>query len=432
MITRLLISIFLSSCLPWHACADQLVNGPMVGHVSSDSVRIWARAGESGTWTLTLRSGDHVLTGTNEADSRDDHCFVIEVGGLRPDTEYAYELTGPDGRSFTLPSQTVRTAPSDSTTRPIRIAFGSCAREDDHTSRTWALLKKQDPDLVVLLGDTPYIDTTDLQKQRSRRNVFNGFDPKQAVSVNTPTYFTWDDHDFGRNDTDGTMPGKSVSRKAFIEYTANPGYGDGTEGIYTSFRHGPVEIFLLDTRYFARTEESGFKDGAPSLLGSKQWDWLRKSLSDSTAPFKVIASGMIFNDAVRPLKTDFWGAYPHERDALFSFIGENRIEGVILVAGDIHRSRVVIHDSADLVGYPLTELITSPMHSSVIESANAFHPGLVKDMGEPRSHLVLELDCTGDSPVAIARFMQDPKGVLFRHEVDLPAPGARKEPAASP
>ena len=141
---------------------------------------------------------------------------------------------------------------------------------------------------------------------------------------------------------------------------------------------------------------------------------------------------MIFNDAVRPLKTDFWGAYPHERDALFSFIGENRIEGVILVAGDIHRSRVVIHDSADLVGYPLTELITSPMHSSVIESANAFHPGLVKDMGEPRSHLVLELDCTGDSPVAIARFMQDPKGVLFRHEVDLPAPGARKEPAASP
>ena len=59
---------------------------------------------------------------------------------------------------------------------------------------------------------------------------------------------------------------------------------------------------------------------------------------------------MIWNGAVRPNKPDHWEAYAHERDALFRFLGENDIEGVVLVGGDIHRTRVVRHATEASVG----------------------------------------------------------------------------------
>ena len=36
------------------------------------------------------------------------------------------------------------------------------------------------------------------------------------------------------------------------------------------------------------------------------------------------------------------------------------------MGGDIHRPRAIEHDTAATVGYPLLELISSPMHERVI------------------------------------------------------------------
>ena len=66
-----------------------------------------------------------------------------------------------------------------------------------------------------LLGDTPYIDTTDLKVQRRRYREFSAEVPAFADLVaHTPVYGTWDDHDFGRNDTDGNLEGKANSRQS--------------------------------------------------------------------------------------------------------------------------------------------------------------------------------------------------------------------------
>jgi alkaline phosphatase D len=95
---------------------------------------------------------------------------------------------------------------------------------------------------------------------------------------------------------------------------------------------------------------------------------------------------MVWNGAVRPGKDDHWGAYPAEFGGLCHFLGAESIEGVVLLGGDIHRSRVVVHATAERVGYDLPELISSPMHGRVIESANVPHPGLRFDSGE--GHIV--------------------------------------------
>ena len=43
----------------------------------------------------------------------------------------------------------------------------------------------------------------------------------------------------------------------------------------------------------------------------------------------------------------------------------------MLVAGDIHRSRVILHSTSDLAGSDLLELITSPMHAEVMTASLA-------------------------------------------------------------
>ena len=69
-----------------------------------------------------------------------------------------------------------------------------------------------------------------------------------------------------------------------------------------------------------------------------------------------------------PGKQDQWGTYAHEREALFRFIGSESISGVVLVGGDVHRTRVISHLSVKTAGYRTPELTTSPVHSSVIET----------------------------------------------------------------
>ncbi|MBP85894.1 MAG: hypothetical protein CMJ64_04120 [Planctomycetaceae bacterium] len=382
-----------------------ITHGPFVGHITSTSVMVWARCSKPGKYHLSARSdgGGEVQT---EAQSSAEHdgCVVWRLESLRPATRYQYTIEsegenpveGDDYYFTSAPTQGLAT---------VRLGFASCAREDEGSAAAWRQMRVADPHAVVLLGDTPYIDSTDLAVQRGRHGEFVAAAGFKELVRNRSLYATWDDHDFGSNDTDGNLKGKENSRRAFIEYRANPSYGDGKVGIYTKFRRGGVEVFLLDTRFFAATQPSPFDKDRPTLLGAEQWKWLRRELKASTAPFKVLACGMIWNGAVRPGKKDHWGTYPHERDALFEFIGNEKITGVVLVGGDIHRTRVLRYETTKQAGYDIPELITSPTHDGVINNANVPHPALVHDSGEPNTFLLMTVDTNNDPATLSAKFL---------------------------
>ncbi len=398
---------------------SNITHGPFVGHVTPTTAKVWARCKKLGSHRCTL---EDTTTGAREiakatVTEENDRCVVWNFKNLAPNHTYRYlieheGLALNEGQPYQL-----KTAPSEATASKVTIAFGSCAREDAGTARTWARLVQLQPDAMVLLGDTPYIDTTDLAVQRRRYREFAAQAEMARLFQSTPMYGTWDDHDFGRNDTDGRLPGKERSRRAFIEYRANPSYGNGKEGIYSSFRRGGLEVFLLDARYFAGVEQSPVDKNQRTLLGKDQWRWLKKSLKASTAPFKVLATGMIWNGAVRPGKQDHWMTYPLEREKLFRFLGQEGITGVVLVGGDIHRTRVVRHATSDVVGYDLTELITSPMHDGIIETANAPHPGLLFDAGEPHTFLLLTAN-TQRTPNRLECQFQNATGDIM-HELQI-------------
>jgi alkaline phosphatase D len=408
-----------------------VTHGPIVGHVDHKTVRVWARFARAGVFRLVLFDADMKYAGNvaREAKAENDYCVTFEADWLYTGRTYHYGISDEEQIFLIDDGLTFRTAPGPDEPSDISIAFGSCAHDRRFPAQpVWTRIVESEARLFISLGDTPYIDSTDLEVQRRRYREFYSVPEIRAALRRLPYIGTWDDHDFGKNNVDGNLPGKENARQAFIEYHANPSYGDGQkEGVYTSFRYGPVEVFLLDTRWFAATESSPFDNTKPTLLGRKQWAWLLGALRASTAPFKLIACGMIWNGAVRPDKPDHWMSYPHERAALFRYIGQHRIPGVVLIGGDIHRSRAIRHPSSELAGYDLYEFITSPLANRVIAAADVPIDGLLHDVGEEQTFLLLSVDTVGPDGLLRADCIDHAGKVHFT--VDLHASDLRAPPA---
>jgi len=407
--------------------AEEGATGPMVGHVSVTTASVWYRPVKEGTYTIEVRNGagKTVVTASETSAAENDRTLTWRVEGLNPDELYRYRIMEQGVKKpIDLGSSCqFTTAPRDDAKTKVVLAFGSCAR--NQSLALWTQMGDHGAQGLVMLGDTPYIDSTNLSVQRQKHRGFLAVPELAALVRKTPVWGTWDDHDFGRNDSDGRLKGKKNSRRAFLEYRANESYGHDGEGIYTSFRRGAVEVILLDTRWFARTEPSPVEPDKPTLLGKRQWEWLQEALKKSTAPFKIVACGMIWDDKKNG-ESDDWGTYAHERKALFDFIGKEKISGVLLIGGDIHCSRLLRYQTEAQTGYPIYQCIVSPIHDSTIASLNVAHPDLVRGEAIPHVWLRLEVDSTVNPPSLVARWMQM-KGMkmwnLSLTESDLKAKG---------
>jgi len=398
--------------------APTLTHGPLRGHCDTTSIHVWARADAAGDFTLHLaRVADGEET-TAKASATAEHDFTLHfcATDLQPGAAYEHWIT--HGDRIVHPrggAPLVTAAPEENS---ARIAFGSCAHDKAFREQAiWGQLLARAPQGLVLLGDTPYIDTGDVSGRRRRYREFLGFGPVRATLAAIPTWTTWDDHDYAVNDQFGAVKAGETARPTFVDYHAHASYGDGERGIYTSFRRGPLEVFLLDARTFADREESPLAPGARSLLGRTQIEWLQRGLLASKATFRVLATGMVWNGGVRPGKKDCWGNWREERDALLRWIGSQRIHGLVLVAGDVHRTRVVLHPTADLCGYDVPELITSPLAGNVLASNKQDVPGLVFDAGEGESCLLLS--ATGGDRASLRATFIAGDGREFHHR-DMP------------
>ena len=399
----------------WNGLQSQ---GPLLGHVSDHSAIIWARVPVSGTYGLEVlipsdgATAQRVLAVARESE---DWCLRWEVSGLKASSDYLYRIRRGSEILWEGDDYSFETAPKPDQPVQVTLAFGSCASSE--SSSIWTRMKDEGADGVVLLGDTPYIDVTDLDRVRDAYRRFSSVPPLAETLRSIPFWGTWDDHDFGRNNSDGTLPGKENSRRGFMNYRPNPTFGHDDQGIYTKFRYGPIEVFLLDTRWFSRTEKSWADPNKPTLLGKRQWEWLKAGLLASDATFRILACGMIWDDK-KNTESDDWGTYMHERQALQSWLGDNRVEGVVLIGGDIHVSRLLKYDTVEQVGYPIYQFITSPMHGSVIPSLNVPHPALIQSAEEPYVFLKLNVDTTVTPATLQAVWMNRDGKVIFDANID--------------
>jgi alkaline phosphatase D len=339
------------------------LQGPMVGAPTSNSIRVWVRT--SGTFDVVLEVatrrdfGDVRVSAPMQSNPGNDFCVVPVVDDLSPGTRYFYrfKFDGVLDRYQPLPHQ-ARTAPRGR--EAFRAAFGSCARlQIDTEQRIFSVAQALEPDLMFFLGDNIYADSVEpaaiADLYRRQREI----ERMKPFIRNTGCLAIWDDHDFAINDSDRTNPIREQSLALFKNYWANPSYGlPGTPGIFFKYVYGGVDFFFLDGRY-NRDPASAPDVAGKTMLGAEQKAWLKDELRASRAPFKVLISGGGFSKAERG--GDSWAVYTHERDEIFDFIRDRRVEGVFGISGDSHMGELNCVPRSEQGAYDFYDFCSSPL-----------------------------------------------------------------------
>ena len=206
---------------------------------------------------------------------------------------------------------------------------------------------KLKPDLMLWVGDNIYADAKTPKALKGHYDKLAkkiGFKQVRAIE----TMATWDDHDYGLNNSGAENPIKKESKEIFSKFWGLPDHVKGREGIYHSRIYGKgekaVQIIMLDCRY-SKTNKA--------MLSEEQWEWLGKEL-DKPAVFRVIVSGQ---QVILPKKTRFetWTKIGDEQKRLYDLIKEKKAEGVVFVTGDQHYAESLKQPKA--LGYDAWEFM---------------------------------------------------------------------------
>lgn len=394
-----------------------LLHGPMLGNVTSTGAQFWVRTRTEIPVQIQLHSIDGkrpaILSSSVTPTAEKDYTAIISVDGLTPDTPYRYGVLV-DGREVPLqPLPEFRTAMRSGTKTRFHVGFGGGANYRPENERMWDTVRSYSPRAFLFLGDNTYFNIPDVPAHQRYFFYRRHSRPEyRRMIASTAMYAIYDDHDFGGNDSLGgpeidSPPWKrNVTLKTFSENFLNPYYGGGQEnpGCWTDFSIGDVDFFLLDGRYY-RTDP---QIAQPSMLGPVQKKWLLNKLQRSTATFKIIASPVPWAFGTKPGSQnsatlgsvagyqDTWEGFKDEREEIFGFIEQNRIEGVYLISADRHRSDAWKIEREN--GYDLYEANTSHL------TKNGSHPLMPKAIfshrGKPMFGL-LTFDLTKPDPEII-------------------------------
>jgi alkaline phosphatase D len=394
--------------------AVELLHGPMLGCVTDSSAKFWVRTANAVPVQVSiceLKKSDTLIKSTVRTDRNKDYTAVIAVQGLKPDTTYWYTLMVNNVASSI--KWQFRTFPAFGAKSKFQIGFGGGAGYTPQYERMWKTIAAHNLTAFLFLGDNVYIDNptrTAVQQycyyRRQSRPEFRDF------TAATPIYAIWDDHDFTTNDSGGGPEIRQPEWKipvwhTFINNWNNPYYGGGSEdepGCWFDFSIGDVDFFMLDGRYYRMKP----KLKNPSMLGNAQKKWLFKKLKASTATFKVLASPVPWAFGAKPGSRDPWQGYKQEREEIFSFLEANRINGVILISADRHRSDIWKIERPN--GYALYEFESSKLTNI---HTHKLMPGALFGYNKKCSFGSLSFDTTIPEPHVTYRIISIDNEVIY-------------------
>ena len=363
--------------------AQDLINsGPMVGYSTMQEVLLWVQTEERANVHFEYYeiNNPKVKFSTNKIETEKKNGYVAKLiaDQVIPGKKYKYEVYINNykiERKYAMEFQTQelwkwRTDPPD-----VKFIIGSCSYINepkfDRPGKPYGSnfeifnsINKKNPDFMLWLGDNTYLREPDWNSRTGfikRYSHTRAFPELQPLLASTHHYATWDDHDYGPNNSDGSFWLKETASEIFKLFWGNPNYDvTGKGGITGFFQWSDLDFFLLDNRYH-RTANNNLT-GNRQMLGKDQIDWLINALSFSQASFKFIAVGgqVISNGAVY----ENYATYPDERKYLLDKIREAKIEGVIFLDGDRHHTILSKMQETKNV-YPLYDLTCSSLTAGV-------------------------------------------------------------------
>lgn len=416
--------------------------GVASGDPDATSVILWTRLAPDPTaigggiyinttvgWEIATDVGfsSVVQSGSSPALVVDGHSVHVTVNNLSPNTYYYYRFSYAGqysriGRTKTFPVGPVSRA---------RFAFISCQKINVGEYAAFKNMLAHNLDFVVHLGDYIYETSsssawpTNLQKNpvdlasyRGRYMLYRGDRNLRKLHARVPWIMTWDDHEFKNNyDANSiTAQWRRDSYKAYYEsmplrLPAGLPADFKDLRIYRGFKYGDlIDMMVLDTRQYrsdppkcntilangVTVPEAGITVGggscfttdryapARSMLGATQKQWLKNSLSASSASWKTIANQQIMADTLTALlpapaattlaadpalgSEGTWQGYAAERKEIMDHIAANGIGNVVVLSGDAHIS-LVAHLKQDFQ-MPASPVVATEFAGPSVTSAN--------------------------------------------------------------
>lgn len=371
---------------------SHLVSGPMLGHTNNHETSIWLQTNEPATVHLTysrlLKRGEigisPVYSSSVIKTSPDNFLTAtFKLKGLDTNRQYKYTIYL-NGKAIKSPIATeFKTTPTYQAAQPkdFTIALGSCHYVTDgpwdtiglYHGREFGVVTKipqMKPDLMLWLGDYTYLrwfDMTSIHGINYRFSHTRKLPETRQLLGAIPNYAIWDDHDFGPNDSDRTFDRKEDSLTVWKHYWANPANGTpNIPGTFYKFNRQDVEFFMTDGRYYRAPEGEPESDNK-TYFGKAQLQWLKSSLKQSQATFKLVALGsqaLNYN-----AQSEVLPMYKREYKDFMKWLLQEKISGVVFISGDRHFTELLKIKRPG--HYPLYEFTSSPMTSNVVTGIKA-------------------------------------------------------------
>lgn len=377
-----LAAMLVSSAL-WAQPHPLLSSGPMLGYSEMTEVQLWVQTTKPAKVQFRYRplaGGEWKMTPVFQTTEAGDLIAKPIVGGLPFGTKFEYELwiNGKKvERNYRTEFQTQphwRWAKNPPEPPQFTIAVGSCSYFNDPPFdrpgkpyggdyEIYKPLTAAKPDLMLWIGDALYyreMDWLTPTAMRARWRKDRAFPELQPFLASTHHYATWDDHDYGPNDSDRSFRLRDAALNIFDDYF--PAIVRGTRetpGCFFRFEWGDVEFFMLDDR-FHRSPNNTPEGPDKVMFGKPQIQWLKDSLLNSSATFKIIVGG---NQMLNPVAFyESFSNYKTEQKDLLDFIAQRRIPGIVFLSGDRHWTELIKVQWPG-AGYAFYDYTTSPLGS---------------------------------------------------------------------
>ena len=447
-----------------------IILGPIIGGLSHDRVKLWARADRTSTlyaWLATKADlSDTKLIGKAQLGRSNGFAGVVAANELKPARKYHFALTLDSKSPHKTAYQSFTTFPSPGKAANFRFAFGSCflpMRDEPGLAFKHILENESDLAFMLMLGDQIYADVgennglghvaVNLPEYREiYRHVWSNKYLRKLLG-RTPAFMILDDHEVDndwhwtdrglsrpaisglnrlfrllrgrpREEQFLSQPRARAALKANWEHQAihAPGKLSESGTLAYSFEFGRAAFFVLDTRtqrFISRTDRQ--------LLGDKQWsmltNWLRRAAYEYPVKF-IVSSISILSDLIGDWTNDRWSGFKKERNRLLNLLAEEGIEGVHFLTGDLHSAHSI---SAKLKGpdgkaIPVWEFCSSPFEQKPSRIVKILDwPAHSPSLEDRKRHFtmseinygIIEVDFSQKEPRVLFRLNYEKRGQWF-------------------
>jgi phosphodiesterase/alkaline phosphatase D-like protein len=352
--------------------APHLTQGPILGSVAADGVKVWVRSDSAASWRVRVwphaESAAPVsafeVTGP-QLTAANDFTGSLRLSGLDPRTEYDYavSLRAPTAIRYESPAAQgeFHTLSTDGEPTHTRVVVGADITGSG-PQPIFRQIGEVHPDFMLFIGDQIYADTAEPTRDGYAAFYQRNWNIKylRPMLQNVPAFMIWDDHEivdnFWKGKSDRYAPARAAYQLYVQEHNPSP-YRSGV--VYYTFRSGDVAFFVLDVRS-ERSPDALPDDEYKTMLGAQQKEDLVDWLTCEPAKLKVIVSPVIWSDW-STTRDDAWSSYTTEREELLRYIANEHVGKVVILSGDQHWSAVFRYVRDD---YTFYEFLPTPLSKS--------------------------------------------------------------------